>query len=142
MKGWKTIYMAMLWTNFISKVNEEKGLKAKSIVWESEFNNIPKYLRNFRPKKGVLLVELWAWTLSAEIVLTIQHLLGCCILGETSQRRSAPVTKISQPRTWISLKRTSAMPQCCVHLFKLIIFSLLFNFSLYCFHYYYVFTNI
>ena len=111
MKGWKTIYMAMLWTNFISKVNEEKGLKAKSIVWKNEFNNIPKYLRNFRPKKGVLLVELWAWTLSAEIVLTIQHLLGCCILGEISQRRSTPVTKISQPRTWISLKRASSAPQ-------------------------------
>ena len=50
----------MLWTNFISRVNEEKGLKVKSIVCESEFNNIPKYLRDFRPKKCVLLVELWA----------------------------------------------------------------------------------
>ena len=57
------------------------------------------------------LVELWAWTLCAEVVLTIQHLLGCCILGETSQRRSAPVTKFSQPRAWISLKRASAAPQ-------------------------------
>ena len=33
-----------------------------------------------------------------EVVLDIQHLLGCCILGETNQRRSAPVTKFSQPR--------------------------------------------
>ena len=110
MKGWKTIYMAMLWTNYISRVNEEKGLKAKSIVWESEFNNIPKYLRDFRPKKCVLLVELWAWTLCAEAVLTIQYLLGCCILGETSQRRYVSVTKISQIRAWISLKRASVAP--------------------------------
>ena len=32
MKDWKTIYTALLWTNFISRVNEEKWLKAKSIV--------------------------------------------------------------------------------------------------------------
>ena len=103
-----------------------------SIVWESEFNNISKYLRDFGPKKGVLLVELWAWTFCAEAVLAIQHLLGCCILGETSQRRSAPVTKISQPRAWISLKRASVAPQskyCCVLIFNLIIiFSVLFSF--------------
>ena len=44
-------------------------------------------------------------------VLVIQHLLGCCILGETSQRRSAPITKFNQPKAWISLKRTSVAPQ-------------------------------
>ena len=76
-------------------------------MWESEFNNLSKYLRDFEPKKGVILVEIWAWTLCAEVVLAIQHLLGCCILGETNQRRSALVTKISQPRAWISLKRAT-----------------------------------
>ena len=78
------------------------------------------------------LVELWASTLCAEVVLAIQHLLGCCILGETSQRRSAPVTKFSQPRTWISLKRASAAPQsklCCViPFFRLIIFRSIIQF--------------
>ena len=52
------------------------------------------------------LVELWAWTLYAEVVLAIQHLLGCCILGETSQRRSAPVTKFSQPKGLNLLKES------------------------------------
>ena len=46
-------------------------------------------------------------------------------LGERSQRRSAPVTKFSQPRAWISLKRASAAPQskklCCVILFFILI---------------------
>ena len=33
-----------------------------------------------------------------DIGLAILHLLGYCILGETSQRRFAPVTKFSQPK--------------------------------------------
>ena len=77
-------------------------------------------------------VELWAWTLCAEVVLAIQHLLGCCILGETSQRRSASVTKFSQPRAWISLRRANAAPQsklCCViPFFILIIFRSIIQF--------------
>ena len=64
--------------------------------------------------------------------LEIQHLLGCCILKETSQRRSAPVTKFSQPRASISLKRVSATPQsklCCViPFFILIIFRSIIQF--------------
>ena len=78
------------------------------------------------------LVEFWAWTLCAEVVLAIQHLLDCYILGKTSQRRSAPVTKFSQSRAWISLKRASAAPQsklCCViHFFILIIFRSIIQF--------------
>ena len=40
---------------------------------------------------------------------------------EINQRKSALVTKFSQPRAWISLKRASAAPQsklCCVNLLK------------------------
>ena len=78
------------------------------------------------------LVEFWAWTLCAEVALAIQHLLGCCILGETSQRRSAPVTKFSQPRAWISLKRASrasVQKLCCViPFFILIIFRSIIQF--------------
>ena len=78
------------------------------------------------------LVEFWAWILCVEVVLAIQHLLGYCILGETSQRRSAPVTKFSQPRAWISLKRASVAPQsklCCViPFFILIIFKSIIQF--------------
>ena len=115
-------------------------------MWESEFYNIRKYLRNSRSKKGVLLVEFWAWTLCAKVVLAIQHLLGCCILWETSQRRSVPVTKFSQSRAWISLKRASAAPQskeCCViFLIELIIFRSTIQFLFVCyFHYYCVCTN-
>ena len=101
-------------------------------------------MRDFGPKKCVLLVELWAWILCAEAILAIQHLLGCCILGKTSQKRSASVTKIKQPRAWMSLKRASVAPQskyCCVFIFKLIIFSVLFCFFLCCFNNYCVFTN-
>ena len=78
------------------------------------------------------LVEFWAWIVCAEVVLAIQHLLGYCILGETSQRRSAPVTKFSQPRAWISLKRVSVAPRsklCCViPFFILIIFRSIIQF--------------
>ena len=67
-----------------------------------------------------------------EVVLAIQHLLGCCILRETSKRRSAPVTKFSQLRAWISLKKASAAPQsklCCViPFFILIIFRSIIQF--------------
>ena len=67
-----------------------------------------------------------------EVVLDIQHLLGCCILGETNQRRSAPVTKFSQPRAWISLKRANAAPQsklyCVIPFFILIIFRSIIQF--------------
>ena len=56
----------------------------------------------------------------------------CCILGETSQRRSALVMKFSQSRAWISLKRASAAPQstlCCViPFFILIIFRSIIQF--------------
>ena len=44
------------------------------------------------------LVEFRAWTLRAEVVLIIRHLLDCCILGEASQRMFALVIKISQSR--------------------------------------------
>ena len=92
------------------------------------------------------LVEVWAWTLCTKVVLAIQHLLGCCILGETSQRRSAPVTKFSQLRAWISLKRASVAPQsklCCViSFFLLIIFRSIIQFLVVLFfHYYYDCTN-
>ena len=100
-----------------------------------------KKIERFLARKGVLdswqgrvffLVEFWAWTLCAEVVLAIQHLLGCCILGETSQRRSAPITKFSQPKAWISLKRVSVAPQsklCCViPFFILIIFRSIIQF--------------
>ena len=76
--------------------------------------------------------ESTSWTLCVEVVLAIQHLLGYCILGETSQRRSTPVTKFSQPRAWISLKRASIAPQsklCCViPFFILIIFRSIIQF--------------
>ena len=39
-------------------------------------------------------------------MIAIQHLLGFCILGGTSQRRSAPVTRVSQPRA----KQCSVFP--------------------------------
>ena len=53
-------------------MNEENSKKQR-VLWESEFNNIPKYLRDFGPKKGVLLVELWAWPPCVEVVLAMQH---------------------------------------------------------------------
>ena len=62
----------------------------------------------------------------------IRHLLGCCILQETSQRRSAPVRKFSQLKAWISLKRASAAPQsklyCVILFFILIIFRSIIQF--------------
>ena len=51
------IYIAMLWTKFKSRVNEEKLLKQRVlIVWEwvnSIILLIPKYLRDFGSKRGV-----------------------------------------------------------------------------------------
>ena len=57
----------------------------------------------------IMIINELTWIVS-DIGLAILHLLGCPILGETSQRRSALVTKFSQPRAWISLKRASAAP--------------------------------
>ena len=92
-----------------------------------------KKIERFLARKGVLFGgALWAWTLCAEVVLAIQHLFGCCILRETSQRRSAPVTKFSQPRAWIFLKKASATPQsklwCVIPFFILIIFRSIIQF--------------
>ena len=79
------------------------------------------------------LVEFLAWTLCAEVVLTIQHLLGCYILGETSQRRYAPVPKLSQSRAWISIREwvSRLSPNSVVYfffLYKLIIFKSIIQF--------------
>ena len=68
------------------------------------------------------------------------------ILGETSQRRSAPVTKFSQLGAWISLKRANAASQstwCCVFpFFTSIIFKSIIQFLFaWYFHYYCVCTN-
>ena len=90
------------------------------------------------------LVEFWSWTLCTGVVLVIRPLLGCCILEETSQKIYVPVTKISQVKAWISLKKASFAPQskwCCLFSnLKLIIFRNIIQFLfvlfplLLCFH--------
>ena len=45
-----------------------------------------------------------------EVVLAIRHLLGYYILGKTSQRWSAPITKFNQLRAWISLRERVPQP--------------------------------
>ena len=94
-----------------------------------------RYVRKGEVKSGGIKIgnESASWTLCAEVVLAIQHLLGCCILGETSQRRSAPVPKFSQLRAWISIReRVSRLsPNSVVYfffLYKLIIFKSIIQF--------------
>ena len=56
-------------------------IKAKSIVWESEFNNTPKYLRDFRSKKGVSFGGVLSSTTYAELVRATQRTIGLLYLG-------------------------------------------------------------
>ena len=112
------MYCLRYWARYVHKGEVKSG----GIKIGNEHKK--KKYRDSWQGRVFFLVEFWAWTLCAEIVLAIQHLLGCCILGETSQRRSAPVTKFSQPRAWISLKRASVAPQsklCCVIPFFILI---------------------
>ena len=110
--------------NFVRPIEPiNRLIQTQSKLLQHTIHTKKKY-RDSWQGRVFFLVELWAWTLCTEVVLAIQHLLGCCILGETSQRRSASVTKFSQPRAWISLKRASAAPQsklCCVIPFFILI---------------------
>ena len=74
--------MAMLRNNFYIKSKWREIAKVKSIVWESEFNNTPKYLRNFGPKKGVSLGGALSSTTYVELVRATQQTVRLLYPGE------------------------------------------------------------
>ena len=108
-------------------IQYKKNKKIKKIKKKKK-----KKKRGSWQRRVFFLVELWTWALCAKVVLAIRHLLGCWILGETSQRKSAPVIKFSQPRAWIYLKRVSVALQskeyCVISFFTLIIFRSIIQF--------------
>ena len=53
----------------------------------SEFNNIPKHLRDFRPKKGVSFGGVLSSTTYAELVRAIQRIVGLLYLGGDKSKR-------------------------------------------------------
>ncbi|KAK9995129.1 hypothetical protein SO802_024832 [Lithocarpus litseifolius] len=78
---------------FLALRNIRIGIGIGKEYWEEE--NISEEMPACR-QMLTDFTRLILW--HTEAVLVIQRLLGCCILGETSQRRSVPVTKFSQPR--------------------------------------------
>ena len=50
-------------------------------MWESEFNNTPKYLRDFGPKKGVSFGGALSSTTYAKLVRGTQQTVGLLYLG-------------------------------------------------------------
>ena len=56
-------------------------VKIKSIVWESEFNNTPKYWRDFRSKKGVSFGGALSSTTYVELVRAAQRTIGLLYPG-------------------------------------------------------------
>ena len=95
------MYCLRYWARYVRKEEVKSGGIKKFTIQVTAIHNTHKEKNREIFGKGgcsIFLVELWASTLCAEVVLAIQHLLGCCIQGETSQRRSTPVMKFSQPR--------------------------------------------
>ena len=60
--------------------------------------NTLKKIERFLARKGVLSGGVLDLNTLCRGSLAIQHLLGCCILGETSQRWSVLIIKFNQPR--------------------------------------------
>ena len=71
-----------------------------------------KKIERFLTMKGVLSSGVLDLNILCKGCSSHTTLIGLyCILEETSQKRSAPITKFSQPRAWISLKRASVTSQ-------------------------------
>ena len=50
-------------------------------MWESEFNNTPKYLRDFGPKKSVSFGGVLSSTTYAKLVQAAQRIVGMLYHG-------------------------------------------------------------
>ena len=50
-------------------------------MWESEFNNTPKYWRDFGPKKDVSIGGALSSTTYAELVRATERIVGLLYLG-------------------------------------------------------------
>ena len=100
------MYCVVYWARYVRKGEVKSGgikIGNESASWilllDSPFREITISVgKRFLARKGVLSGGALGLNTLCRGFLAIQHLLGCCILGETSQRRSAPVTKFSQPR--------------------------------------------